>query len=135
MDERAFWESLRISRLPLSWILSRRKRAGRTSMRAFSNGAFVHRMHDLFFVLRQTEVLERLTEEERKAAAAFEAAWNSLPWTALVTHPHISEVSDAELASLIPSARRLDRCLALRTSEEAARDGEHDLSPPQIFLG
>jgi hypothetical protein len=117
IEEWQFWESLSISRLPLSFILDANKRAARTQMIGFTDAAFVHRMFDLFFTLRQDWVLERLSPPERSAVQEFESTWSSLPWMPIATHTHVSEVPDSKLQYLVPVAKRLDHLLALRTDD------------------
>jgi hypothetical protein len=117
IEEWQFWEALSISRLPLSFILDPKKRSARTQMIGSSDAAFVHRMFDLFFTMRQDWVLERLSLPERHAFQEFDAVWSSLPWTSIPGHPHVSEVPDSKLQVLVPVAKHLDRLLALRTED------------------
>ena len=112
-----FWESLSISRAPLSFILDAKKRRERKQMREFSDGAFVHRIFDLLFTMRQDWVVVRLTDEEKRALSEFDAAWSALPWMPLPEHPHVSEVSDEDIRALVAPSRKLDHLLELRTGD------------------
>lgn len=116
-EEWQFWETLRISRFPLSFVPNVKKRRQRTQMREFSESAFVHRMFDLFFAMRQDWVIEQLTPLKKTALQSFQTTWESLPWKPLESHPHICEVSDAELKRLVVPAQALDRRLELRTGD------------------
>jgi len=68
-----------------------------------------------FFQLRDPAMTERFEDEERSDLQAFLRAFDSLPWRPLPSHPHISELQDDDISSLIQPAKKLDRHLWLRT--------------------
>jgi hypothetical protein len=111
-----FWASLRVSRLPLGLVLDPKNLAARTSGKELSDSAYVFRMFDLCFPVREPRILERLTDEEKQDVSAFSSRFDALPWTPLVSHLHISEIAGSDLSMLVPAARRLDRRLWMRTS-------------------
>jgi len=89
--------------------------AARAHIIGFSDSAIFHRWMDLFWTFREPEVVALLTSEEKEYLREFNVAFESLPWRAIESHPHISEVADVELSKLMPSATRLLESLERRT--------------------
>jgi hypothetical protein len=79
----------------------------RQQMEGISDAAIFHRWMDLLWTFRETEAVSLLTQEEKHCLEEFNAVYESLPWQPLKNHPHISEVSDDDLAKLLPSVIRL----------------------------
>ncbi len=84
-------------------------------MVGFSDSAIFHRWMDLLWTLREPEVVALLSPEEKRYLAEFNAAFESLSWRPIESHPHISEVADEDLSKLFPSATRLLESLERRT--------------------
>ena len=101
---------------PLRFLVRPESRtAPRQQMEGFSDAAIFHRWMDLFWTFREPEAVALLTPEESGYLAEFNAAFESLPWRPIESHPHISEVPDADLARLLPSAIPLLKSLERRT--------------------
>src|SRR5262245_25113836 len=101
---------------PLRFLVRPECRAGpREQMKGFSDSAIFHRWMDLFWTLREPEVVARLTLEEKGHLEEFNATFESLPWRPIESHPHISEVADKDLSKLLPPATRLLESLERRT--------------------
>jgi hypothetical protein len=103
--------------LPLSFLV---RPAGRdkslNGMEGFSDSACFHRLHDLFWTLRDAEAAALLNAEERAAAAEFNRIFQSLRWRVIEAHPHISELPDDNLSPLVPAGDKLLRMLEARTA-------------------
>jgi len=111
-----FWNSIACARLPVRLLLEPERITTRTQMKEVSASAYVFRMFELFFFqLRDPAVAERFEEEERLDLQEFLRVFDSLPWRPLPSHPHISELEDDDISSLIQPAKKLDRHLWLRT--------------------
>jgi hypothetical protein len=111
-----FWNSIACARLPVRLLLEPERITTRTQMKEVSASAYVFRMFELFFSqLRNPAVAERFEEEELQALQEFLRVFDSLPWRPLPAHPHISELNDDDISSLIQPAKKLDRYLWLRT--------------------
>jgi Transposase zinc-binding domain/Putative transposase len=105
---------------PLRFLVRPESRAApRQQMEDFSDSAIFHRWMDLFWTLKEQEATDLLTAEEKGHLADFTTAYESLPWRPLESHPHISEVSDDDLSTLVPSATRLLESLERRTRPSA----------------
>lgn len=91
------------------------RKVPREDMVGFSDAAIFHRWMDLFWTLREPEVVALLSVEEKAYLAEFNAVFEHLEWRVMKRHPHISEVNDAELAKLLPSATNLLQALEKRT--------------------
>lgn len=85
-------------------------------MESFSDSAYFHRMHDLFWTLREPETAALLSDDERAVLAEFTRAFESLPWRVIEAHPHISELPGDDLSPLVPAGERLLRMLEARTA-------------------
>src|SRR5437588_11307061 len=91
------------------------RNAPRRQMEGFSDSAIFHRWMDLFWTFRESEAVALLTPEEKGYLAEFNAAFESLTWRPIESHPHISEVTDEDLSKLLPFATRLLESLEGRT--------------------
>jgi len=101
---------------PLRFLVRPESRAvTRQNLPGFSDSAVFHRWMDLFWTLREPEAIALLTPEEKGYLVEFTAALNALPWKPIEDHPHISEVADGDLSTLVPSATRLLESLERRT--------------------
>lgn len=76
-------------------------------LKALSESACLHRLYDLTWLFRDSEVLQMLNKQERIVAAEFTQLFESLPWRPIEATPHISELSGHDFSVLIPVARRL----------------------------
>jgi hypothetical protein len=115
------WQSLEVSRMPLSLILKPSVIEERKVRNKFplSDSAFVHRMFDLFFPLDYASIKSELTESENIDLQHFIDGFRSLDWRPIDSHPHISELADpSTLAELADSARALDLRLKRRVSHD-----------------
>lgn len=119
LDEQ-FCTAIRFSRFALAPILDPKRRRDRTQMKEFSDSAYVHRMYDLGFCLQNEELLRRLDPKTRDACAAFQTAWDALPWRPLSFHPHVSELPADNFFALVEPAQRLDDRLALYVADTLA---------------
>ena len=115
------WQSLEVSRMPLSLILKPSLIRERKIQNKFplSDSAFVHRMFDLFFPLDQPSIKSELTESENIDLQRFIDGFRALDWRPIDSHPHISGLADpSTLAGLVDSARNLDLRLKRRVSHD-----------------
>ena len=55
-----------------------------------------------------------LSAQQRAALAEFDRAYHALPWRGIADHPHISELPDDDLSSLLPAGSLLLRLIAPR---------------------
>lgn len=113
------WNGLKMARLPLCLLVDLSNIQSRMKVNKWtaSETAFVHRMFDLLYTLRDPILKSELTKEETDDADDFWTQYESLPWVPLPSHPHISELgSTEELLPLQDPARKLDERLERRTS-------------------
>jgi hypothetical protein len=88
----------------------------------FPRSAHFHRIHGLtYHLVRLPEVAPLLGADGRAAVAAFDAAYDALPWRPLASHPHMSELPGDDLSPLFPAGRRLLRVLERRRRRLARR--------------
>jgi hypothetical protein len=86
-------------------------------MKEFTASAYLFRMFDLFFGLRDPHVIDRLTENEKRDLRDFCEKFDALPWQPLPSHPHISFLSDDNFRSILIAGKRLDHRLWLRVGD------------------
>jgi hypothetical protein len=104
---------------PLSFLVSPTPRSKQVGMDAFSDSAYFHRMHDLFWTFREPSVLEMLTDDEQVALANFESAFSALPWQECDVENHFYHLPDDDLSSLIEPGKRLLQLLEARSSKRS----------------
>jgi hypothetical protein len=95
-------------------------RDGNRELAKLGDSAMFHRFHDLFWTLREPEVVALLTEEERAALVEFNAVFSKLPWREIEGRSHINKLPDDDLSPLAPSGERLYRLLEARTRASTA---------------
>jgi hypothetical protein len=76
-------------------------------MEQFSESACFHRLHDLFWCIREPQMAPFLTPAQERALAEFDRLYRSLPWRVIAAHSHISEVLDDDLSPLVAPGLRL----------------------------
>jgi hypothetical protein len=104
--------------LPLAFLVRPERRAQKpTGMEGFSESACFHRLHDLFWTLREAPVFALLSDEERTVLAEFTRVFEMLPWRVVPDHSHISELPGDDLSPLLPSGERLLQMLEARTED------------------
>ena len=114
--------------LPLAFLVRADRRAQKpTGMESFSDSACFHRWHALFWTFRDASAVALLSDPERAVLAEFTRVFESLPWRVIVDHPHISELPDDDLSTLLPSGERLLQLLEARTGDSRRAENSGDL--------
>ena len=99
--------------IPLAFLVEPERRARKPSgMESFSESACFHRLRNLFWCVGEPAMASHLSGEQRAALAELDRAYHALPWRTIADHPHISELPDDDLSSLVPAATRLFRLIA-----------------------
>lgn len=88
-----------------------------------SDSGIFYRLHDLFWTLRELQVVDLLSEHEKTALSDFNRAFDALPWRQVEGYPHIRELPNDDLSSLVPAGRRLFQLLEA-TAESCAKLAE-----------
>jgi hypothetical protein len=89
--------------------------SNRREFEGFSDSAIFHRLHGLCWTLQEPEIVSLLTLDEKNVLAAFNNAFDCLPWRPIESHPHISELPGDDLSTLMPLALELLQLLERRT--------------------
>uniref|UniRef100_UPI00193F259C hypothetical protein n=1 Tax=Candidatus Laterigemmans baculatus TaxID=2770505 RepID=UPI00193F259C len=79
----------------------------RAQMPELSDAAIFHRLVGLTWAFDVPEAVAILTADERLALERFHRLYRALPWLPTKTHDFISEVSNEDLTTLLPSANDL----------------------------
>ena len=110
-------QSLLAPCLPLRFLIKPETRATSCHrMDGFSDSAIFYRLHDLFWTLREENVLALLSDDERLVLREFDLLFESMAWHVIPSHPHVCELPDDDLTPLIPVGEQL-----MQTLERAGR--------------
>jgi hypothetical protein len=108
--------TLHAATFPLRFLIDRKSLMA-ARLNGFSDSASFHRLHDLFWTLRDAPAIALLGEDEKAALEEFNAVFNILPWRVIESHPHISELPNDDLSPLIPAGERLCCLLEARVRQ------------------
>jgi hypothetical protein len=106
--------------IPLKFLVSPKPRRKPAGMEGFSDSAYFHRLHDLFWTFREPSAVAILRDDDREALADFERVFASLPWREFDTEMQFSDLPDDDLTVLIEPGRKLLQFLEARTAKSAA---------------